>query len=80
MFGSYFFSILLHLALALLIFLWPLLGVPLYVIFSNATLADMARRRPTDLEGFLEVSGVGEVKARKYGKAFLRTLAQVGED
>ena len=55
-------------------------GVPLYVIFSNATLADMARRRPTDLEGFLEVSGVGEVKARKYGKAFLRTLAQVGED
>ena len=55
-------------------------GVPLYVIFSNATLADMARRRPTDLEGFLEVSGVGEVKARKYGKAFLRTLAQVQED
>ena len=55
-------------------------GVPLYVIFSNATLADMARRRPTDLEGFLEVSGVGEVKARKYGKAFLRTLARVQED
>lgn len=55
-------------------------GVPLYVIFSNATLADMARRRPTDLEGFLEVSGVGEVKAWKYGKAFLRTLAQVQED
>ena len=53
---------------------------PRYVIFSNATLADMARRRPTDLEGFLEVSGVGEVKARKYGKAFLRTLAQVQED
>lgn len=55
-------------------------GVPLYVIFSNATLADMARRRPTSMEDFLEVSGVGEVKARKYGKAFLRTLARVQED
>lgn len=55
-------------------------GVPLYVIFSNATLADMARRRPASMEDFLEVSGVGEVKARKYGKAFLRTLARVQED
>ena len=40
----------------------------------------MARRRPASMEDFLEVSGVGEVKARKYGKAFLRTLAQVQED
>ena len=55
-------------------------GVPLYVIFSNATLADMARRRPASMEAFLEVSGVGEVKARKYGKAFLRTLARVQQD
>ena len=45
--------------------------VPLYVIFSNATLADMARRRPQTMEEFLSVSGVGEVKARKYGAAFL---------
>lgn len=42
--------------------------VPLYVIFSNATLADMARRRPQTMEEFLSVSGVGEVKARKYGR------------
>ncbi len=50
-------------------------GVPLYVIFSNATLADMARRRPRTIEEFLEVSGVGQVKAEKYGRAFLQTLA-----
>lgn len=35
----------------------------------------MARRRPRTLEEFLEVSGVGEVKAEKYGPAFLRALA-----
>ena len=49
-------------------------GVPLYVIFSNATLADMARRQPKTMEDFLEVSGVGQVKAKKYGKAFLEAL------
>ena len=50
-------------------------GLPLYLVFSNATLADMARRRPRTLEEFLEVSGVGAVKAEKYGPAFLRALA-----
>ncbi|MCI5500229.1 MAG: DNA helicase RecQ [Clostridiales bacterium] len=57
-------------------------GVPLYVIFSNATLADMARRRPRTMEDFLEVSGVGQVKAEKYGRAFLQTLAdhRAGEE
>lgn len=33
--------------------------VPLYVIFSNATLADMARCRPQTMEEFLSVSGCG---------------------
>ncbi len=49
-------------------------GIPPYMIFSNAALEDMARRRPRDMEGFLMVSGVGEVKAKKYGKAFLQKL------
>ncbi len=51
-------------------------GVPLYMIFSNATLADMARRCPRDREEFLTVSGVGEVKAKKYAAAFLAVFAQ----
>ena len=54
--------------------------VPPYLIFNNATLEDMCRKRPATTDELLEVSGVGEVKARKYGKAFLRTLAQVQED
>ncbi len=48
--------------------------IPPYMIFSNAALEDMARRRPRDMAGFLMVSGVGEVKAKKYGKAFLQKL------
>ena len=46
------------------------------MIFSNAALEDMARRRPRDMAGFLMVSGVGEVKAKKYGKAFLQKLRE----
>ena len=53
-------------------------GVPAYIIFSNATLADMARRRPTTEEELLEVNGVGVTKARRYGEAFLACVR--GED
>ena len=55
-------------------------GVPAYVVFSNAALADMAARRPRSMAEFLEVSGVGEVKARRYGEAFLRVIREFGEE
>ena len=48
--------------------------LPAYVIFSNATLEDMAAKAPKTMEQFLAVSGVGEVKARRYGKAFLDVI------
>lgn len=58
-------------------------GVPAYMVFSNATLADMAALRPLDMEEFLQVSGVGRVKAERYGEAFLAAIrdwrAGVGE-
>ena len=50
--------------------------VPAYIIFSNATLADMEVRAPKNMTEFLEVSGVGEVKANRYGKAFLDEIAR----
>ena len=50
-------------------------GVPPYIIFSNAALADMAARAPRTPEEFLEVSGVGQVKARRYGSDFLAVIA-----
>ena len=55
-------------------------GVPLYVIFSNATLADMCRRLPRTPEEFLEVSGVGRAKQQKYAERFLKVIAQYAEE
>ena len=41
-------------------------SVPAYIIFSNATLEDMARKAPTTLEAFAKVNGVGSVKVKRY--------------
>ena len=49
-------------------------GVPAYVVFSNATLEDMAKKQPKTMAEFLTVSGVGAVKAQRYGTAFLKEL------
>ncbi|MEE4360734.1 MAG: DNA helicase RecQ [Pseudomonadales bacterium] len=49
-------------------------GVPPYVIFHDATLQDMLRRRPLTAEALLEVSGVGEAKRDRYGEPFLEVL------
>ncbi|MDY3618358.1 DNA helicase RecQ [Agathobaculum sp.] len=48
--------------------------VPPYVIFSNATLSDMAARQPITEFEFLACRGVGEAKAAKYGEAFLEEI------
>ena len=52
-------------------------GVAPFMIFSNATLMDMARKRPTNMTSFKRVSGVGEMKASWYGKDFLKVLKGV---
>ncbi len=49
-------------------------GVPPYLIFSDATLDQMAERRPyTDAE-LVRISGVGERKLQLYGDAFLAEI------
>lgn len=48
--------------------------MPPYLIFSDASLADMARRRPHTLEEFREVSGAGEVKTARFGPLFLAAI------
>ena len=52
--------------------------VPPYLIFNNATLEDMCRKRPTTPDELLEVSGVGTKKAERYGEAFLEVIADNG--
>ncbi|MCK5586505.1 HRDC domain-containing protein, partial [Candidatus Bipolaricaulota bacterium] len=50
--------------------------VPAYIVFGDASLRDMARRRPSSVEGLLEVTGVGQAKARQYGKEFVATISE----
>ena len=49
-------------------------SVPTYVVFGDASLRDMARRRPSTLDGFLAVLGVGEKKLADYGAEFLNAI------
>ena len=49
--------------------------VPPYVVFSNATLEAIARRRPSSLEALGNVSGIGPAKLERYGDAVLALLA-----
>ncbi|MDR2194563.1 MAG: DNA helicase RecQ [Treponema sp.] len=45
-------------------------GVPSYIVFSDAALRDMCRKKPVTTQEFLHISGVGAIKMNKYGKAF----------
>ena len=51
-------------------------GVPAYIIFSNATLEDMARKKPKTIEEFSHVSGVGSIKAERFGPLFLKAIEE----
>jgi len=55
-------------------------GVPAYVVFSNATLSDMAKKKPTTMSQFRKVSGVGEIKAAWYGEAFIKCIKTFHEE
>ncbi|MDR2394568.1 MAG: DNA helicase RecQ [Treponema sp.] len=50
--------------------------IPAYIIFSDASLRDMCRKMPLNPEQFLRVSGVGEVKMKKYGAVFTRLIRE----
>lgn len=50
-------------------------GVPAYIVFGDATLRDMARLRPSTLESFSEVKGVGQKKLAEYGEEFTAAIA-----
>ena len=51
-------------------------GVPPFMVFNEAALRDMARRRPSTREGFLGVRGVGQKKCEDYGEEFLKVIAE----
>ncbi len=51
-------------------------NVPAYMVFSNATLREIAAQAPHTDAALLEVPGVGEVKLGRYGRAFLNCIAE----
>ena len=52
------------------------MGVPAYVIFSDASLKDMEQKKPTTMEGFSKISGVGKAKLEKYAASFIKIIAK----
>jgi ATP-dependent DNA helicase RecQ len=56
------------------------LGVPPFVIFQDPSLEDMALKYPITLDELSNVHGVGEGKAKKYGKDFINLIARYVEE
>ncbi len=54
-------------------------GVPPYVIFHDATLRELAERRPMNLSDFARISGVGARKLEAYGEPFLSVIREASE-
>ena len=52
-------------------------GVPAYAVFSDKTLRELAVVRPRTLEELKSVSGIGDAKARKYGKQVLEEIGGI---
>lgn len=49
--------------------------IPPYIVFNDATLADMASRQPTDRAEMLAVNGVGDRKLDKFGDQFIDVIS-----
>ncbi len=49
-------------------------GVPPYVILHDATLADIARRRPRRSDELIGIAGLGDIKRERYGTVLLATV------
>ncbi|XCF07769.1 RecQ family ATP-dependent DNA helicase [Tamlana crocina] len=56
------------------------LGVPPFVIFQDPSLEDMALKYPTTIAELSNVHGVGDGKAKKYGKDFVAMIAKYVEE
>ena len=52
-------------------------AIPAYIVLSDKTLHQLAIQRPTTLEEFGMVNGIGEYKKERYGKDFVETIKQI---
>ncbi len=56
------------------------LEVPPFVVFQDPSLQDMALKYPITVEELVNIHGVGEGKAKKYGKPFVKFIANYVEE
>jgi ATP-dependent DNA helicase RecQ len=56
------------------------LSIPPFVVFQDPSLEDMALKYPISIDELSNVHGVGEGKAKKYGKEFVELIARYVED
>jgi ATP-dependent DNA helicase RecQ len=56
------------------------LGVPPFVIFQDPSLEDMALKYPITMDELINIHGVGEGKAKKYGKEFIDLISRYVEE
>lgn len=54
-------------------------GVPVYAVFTNEQLAEMARRRTGSDAQLSEIPGVGESRVKKYGELFIDLIKAEAE-
>ena len=52
------------------------LGVPAYVVFTDASLREMSVKKPRTMQEFLNISGVGSRKAERYGRQFISIVEE----
>ena len=55
-------------------------GVPPFVVFQDASLEDMSMKYPINITELTNVFGVGEGKAKKYGKEFVELISRYVEE
>ena len=53
-------------------------NLPAYIVFNDATLAQMAQQAPSSLDALSGISGVGAKKLEAYGREILRVLEAAG--
>ena len=56
------------------------LGVPPFVVFQDPSLEDMALKYPIKMDELINTHGVGEGKAKKYGKEFIELIQHYVEE
>jgi ATP-dependent DNA helicase RecQ len=54
-------------------------NLPAYIVFNDATLAQMAADEPHSLDALANISGVGSKKLDAYGREILKVLSRMDE-